>query len=214
MEEIFNFPNMPDKTFRHFFKSSDRHIVKRVLESSLKTCRQSISEKYIKTSLNNFHKGIVYFGEGEVKGFVVWKEKTSYIPNILVNESSNTIRYMEVSLICSVPNNIGIGTRLLNDIDNYAIENKFEEITLTPANTSLIDFYRKKGYIINSTHLNKIKMNKKVLPFIIKKTKKTLKKTKIPTKGTNEYYKYLLHPMLHNELNYERLNNIYNTNKK
>lgn len=210
LEEVNNIQNLPDSYMRKLFISKDRSTVERIKKLGDDICRNKLPDRYINCALNTFKKGFVYYKDTNIVGFAVWKEKT-YDPISKSKEIRPPIPYMELLLICTLPNDYKISPKIMLDIDNYCIEHKLQYITLQPANANLIDFYNKYGYIINSTRFQHLKMDREIKPFQFTRTKKTRRRPRKNVKrGTIEHYNTLLNPLLQHESSYKALDVWYN----
>jgi uncharacterized protein (UPF0297 family) len=141
MEEVDNiFPQIK----RIFFNSSQRQYVNLIRQQSDEICRMKIRPEYIKTSFNNFKKGIIYQENNKIVGFVIWKDKT-----IIPKGSSvkNTIKkIMDILLICSNHTNISLARLIFSDLEEYCKENYIRCIRLYPANEKLRELYSLYGF--------------------------------------------------------------------
>ena len=225
LEEISTVPDIPATYLRYFFGSKNRKIVADVKHHADTTCHMKVSEAYITNSLNKFNKGIVYYKGQTVKGFAVWKEHVTEPQNILKDATYiHSEKFINLLLICSARPESGnnsknrkindrIGSRLLYDIERYALENSCIYITLQPASPDLIDFYKKFGYTVdlpNPLIRRPLTMVKAIKPLTITKTKTTRRRRHSePLRGSIEYYNSILHPVLQNTDSYKLLDEYF-----
>ena len=180
IEPINNIYQQPDTFEKQLFHSSDRNIVKLLKNHATYTCRDLISEEYIKSAFNSFNRGYVYKVDDIIVGFVIWNIKSHHKYSLKVNrEGDNPIKkYLYILLICTDINNYKFGTQLLYDVEQFAIKHKIETVMLEPANNDLVIFYEKNGYNKTSILPTTI-MAKKIYITPIKSTRKTLRKSLI-----------------------------------
>jgi len=226
LEEISTVPDIPPTYLRYFFGSKNRKIVADIKRHADTTCHMKVSEAYITNSLNKFNKGIVYYKGQTVKGFAVWKEHVTEPRNTLKDATYiHSEKFIDLLLICSARPESGnnsknrktndrIGSRLLYDIERYALENSCIYITLQPASPDLIDFYKKFGYTVdlpNPLIRRPLTMVKPIKPLTITKTKTTRRRrhSAEPLRGSIEYYNSILHPVLQNSDSYKLLDEYF-----
>jgi hypothetical protein len=144
-----------------------------------------VIQEYINKALKGFEHGYVYRdisnNQNDIVGFVLWR----YMKFKSKSE-------MYITLICGK----GLGTLIFNDIENYAINNNINTITLTPINDKVKQHYineygfKSRGY--NKQLGNVYYKNINTVKNVIKKTKETIKhhmknrKTTLKTKKNKE----------------------------
>lgn len=149
----------PTHLRRKLIHSSDRETISTIRAQSERICRNSINPEYIRSALNKFRYGFVYYDGMHCVGFCIWKEYNSTIEKHVVRRA-----YMNLLLICASPSNYKIGSMMLYDMDTYAHSQTMNYITLQPATPELIKFYEKAGYTYNT--ITKA-CDKPITPFII-----------------------------------------------
>jgi hypothetical protein len=78
-------------------------------------------------------------------------------------------KYMDIILLCTTQNNIRLGTRILEDIDSYCMDNKIQYVNLEPVDDVTMLFYEKCGYILTSFDNQKKIMSKRLKPIEIRR---------------------------------------------
>ena len=230
LEEISTVPEIPTGYTKHMFTSKDRKIVNDIKYHADQTCHAKISRGYITNVLNKFKRGVVYYKDAKVKGFAVWKEVIQTPRNGLrTAPPSLPKRSIDVLLVCSAKPDVinatkgsdRIGSRILYDIEQYALENAFTSIALEPMSPDLIDFYRKSGFKVKNLPETDeenesdsiLVMRKRVKPLKLVKTNKTRRSRRhsntAPARGTIEYYNSLVPSLFQNTHTYELLDEYF-----
>lgn len=175
LEELEDIQEIPEGTLlptyrREFFSSKNREILNLVRKTSYEVCRFTISPDYVRTSLNKFKGGYMYYTDTmEVVGFTLWKENQT---QPIQSSIKKPIQYIELLLICSSVKTKGLGATMMKDVERFGIQKKLDYIYLYPANDSLIDFYKKQGYKVISVFPENLKMAKEL------RTKESTQKTR------------------------------------
>lgn len=150
------------------FTSADRRIVSRVNHHTLETCHFHISEHYIQKAFNKMKRGFVYEKDGIIIGLCIWREMTTkYEIQKTTGIKPPNEKYMDILLLCASKNDIRLGTRILEDIDIYCIDNHIHYVNLEPVDDMTMLFYEKCGYILVSADIRKKVMSKRLKPFEI-----------------------------------------------
>ena len=151
-----------------YFISAERNIVSRVKHHTLETCRFHISAQYIQKAFNKFKKGIIYEKDGKIIGLCIWKERMSeYEIDKSTGIKPLDEKYMDIILLCTTKNDMRLGSRILEDIDSYCIDNSIYYVNLEPVDDMTMFFYEKCGYLLVSTHSQKKVMSKRLKPIEI-----------------------------------------------
>ena len=119
------------------FTKEKKDIVKRIKEYANRNCR-----KVIQKSLNELDYGFAYFRTEILNSDQSVKNRPCAFA--CVKKEKNNI--LNLLLICTIQNMDKLGTKLLNNVFEYAKENKFIKILLE-CNESNIDFYTKFDFI-------------------------------------------------------------------
>jgi hypothetical protein len=134
----------PKDATKIFFTINDRTIIKSIKPFAFDTCRGKISEAYISKSFNRFKNGFLYKDEDdEIIGYCLWKEV-----NDTITKSTIPLKYLHILLVCAIDTDgLGLGRKILFDVEEYCIEKKIPSIRLEPANEKLEKYYESIGYI-------------------------------------------------------------------
>lgn len=174
MEEVTNITPEAPSFKRVLFSGENRSHVHAIRHESESVCRFEISPQYIRTSLNTFKRGYLYYSnQDEIIGFALWKEKQEKVYEM--RKQSKTVRYMELLLICVGNEWKGFGSTILADCEEYGKENDIKYLVLFPANEELVPFYRKNGYNVVSACPLTLKMAKQLIkqPLNTRKTRRS-----------------------------------------
>ncbi len=120
------------------FTKEQKDIVKRVKEYSNRNCRNAIEKSFITKTLNNFDYGLAYFRTEILKANSLIKERPCAFACIKKQDNDTLI----LMLICAIQNTEKIGTKILNNVFDYAKNNKFIKILLE-CNEKNKSFYKK-----------------------------------------------------------------------
>jgi hypothetical protein len=171
---IYTAPNgLHRRTVRHGHTS----LVKELYAHAQTVCRDQISDQYIADVLNpdkkNFSRGFAYFIDDEIIGFVVWSIKNYDKLNAgRIHMSSRNIvtgpsKSLFIDLICAKQTGTTLGYTMLNDVENYCIDNAIPFMKLRPADDELIPYYEKYGFTLTSNEYGNI-MSKGMVKLIDK----------------------------------------------
>jgi hypothetical protein len=157
---------------RRIFKKNKR--TKQSLEQQANSiCKDALSERYIHNAFGKFDDGYIYYDrqEEEILGFCLWK----------VYKESQPI--LHILLVCSSDPSYSLGKTMVNDIEYYCFENKIEYMSVSPATTSLFEYYKRFGFSIDDK--DKTKMLKKLnLPQIHRRKKNKTRKLSLSKKNS------------------------------
>ena len=130
---------IPHKDYKLIsFTKDEKIIVKRVKEYANRNCRT----EFITKSLNELDYGFAYFRTEILK----FDQSVKIRPCAFACVKKEKNNILTLLLICTIQNMDKLGTKLLNNIFEYAKENKFIKIFLE-CNESNIDFYTKFDFI-------------------------------------------------------------------
>lgn len=110
-------------------------------------CRGLVEKDYVESSIENFNHIIVTSVHNVVLGFSLLEEKL--ISPVRRNMLPQNALYL--SLVCSKKMNEygpSTGSFLIGAIDTLALSRNIKTIYLHAANTDLVKFYIKKGYVV------------------------------------------------------------------
>ena len=118
---------IPQKDYKLIeFTKEQKDVVKRVKEYSNRNCRKGIETSYITKTLNIFDYGLAYFRSEMLKVNRAVKNRPCAFACIKKQDGETLI----LMLICTIQNMDKLGTKLLNDVFDYAKNNKFVKILL------------------------------------------------------------------------------------
>ena len=130
---------IPHKDYKLIsFTKEEKNIVKRVKEYANRNCRT----EFITKSLNELDYGFAYF-RTEI---LMFDQSVKIRPCAFACVKKQDDEALTLLLICTIQNMDKLGTKLLNNVFEYARENKFIKIFLE-CNESNIDFYTKFDFI-------------------------------------------------------------------
>lgn len=130
---------IPHKDYKLIsFTKEEKNIVKRVKEYANRNCRT----EFITKSLNELDYGFAYFRTEILK----FDQSVKIRPCAFACVKKQDDEALTLLLICTIQNMDKLGTKLLNNVFEYARENKFIKIFLE-CNESNIDFYTKFDFI-------------------------------------------------------------------
>lgn len=124
------------------FTKKETDTLKRIKDYSLRNCRNKINKSYITQTLNNFDYGIAYFRSEKLKINNTMKNRPCAFACVKYEE--NDILYL--SLVCSIQNNDNLGTKILNEVFNFAKQKGYKFISFECDETN-VDFYKKFNFI-------------------------------------------------------------------
>jgi hypothetical protein len=153
--QINNIYKQPDVFEKQLFHRSDRETIKLLKTYAIYTCRDLISEKYIKISFSTFNRGYIYKINNEIVGFVIWSIKSYPKYSLKLNRynlPNPMIKYLHVLLICDNFNNYNLYKQLLYDVEQFALLRRINKVTIIPINEDLSTFYEKNGFKIVSEY--------------------------------------------------------------
>ena len=172
--QINNIYQQPDDFEKTLFHRSNRDIARIIKNHAYNICKNTIPQAYINNSINRFNRGYVYKVNNLIIGFIIWEIKNKNI-NTYKNTNLYTGSELHILLICANTNN-RFGTQLLYDVEEYALSQGINIITLIPANDELVKFYKKNGFKMVSQYPQPL-MLKNIEVLKIKRTRKTLRKS-------------------------------------
>jgi len=130
---------IPHKDYKLIsFTKEEKNIVKRIKEYANRNCRT----EFITKSLNELDYGFAYFRTEILK----FDQSVKIRPCAFVCVKKQDDEALTLLLICTIQNMDKLGTKLLNNVFEYAKENKFIKIFLE-CNESNIAFYTKFDFI-------------------------------------------------------------------
>ena len=130
---------IPHKDYKLIsFTKEEKNIVKRIKEYANRNCRT----EFITKSLNELDYGFAYFRTEILK----FDQSVKIRPCAFACVKKQDDEALTLLLICTIQNMDKLGTKLLNNVFEYAKENKFIKIFLE-CNESNIDFYTKFDFI-------------------------------------------------------------------
>lgn len=130
----------PTTLTKRLFHASERPFIASLRHTAYSTCRTQISDLYIKSAFNKFKYGYVYTRGDEVVSFCIWKIKEE------ISIAHGVRRELYVYLVCSIKEPYSALDMMLNDLEQYCIENRIEVISLEPANERLREHYTSRGF--------------------------------------------------------------------
>jgi hypothetical protein len=134
---------IPHKDYKLIsFTKEEKNIVKRIKEYANRNCRKVIQKSFITKSLNELDYGFAYFRTEILK----FDQSVKIRPCAFACVKKEKNNILNLLLICTIQNMDKLGTKLLNNVFEYAKENKFIKIFLE-CNESNIDFYTKFDFI-------------------------------------------------------------------
>jgi hypothetical protein len=108
------------------FTKEEKDIVKRIKEYANRNCRKVIQKSFITKSLNEFDYGFAYFRTV----ILIIDQSVKYRPCAFACIKKQDNEALNLILICTIKNMDKLGTKLLNDVFEYAKKNKFIKILL------------------------------------------------------------------------------------
>jgi hypothetical protein len=108
------------------FTKEEKDIVKRIKEYANRNCRKVIQKSFITKSLNELDYGFAYFRTEILK----IDQSVKYRPCAFACVKKEKNNILNLILICTIQNMDKLGTKLLNDVFEYAKKNKFIKILL------------------------------------------------------------------------------------
>jgi hypothetical protein len=172
-----NIYTAPNGLVRRTVRSGSMGLIKELYAHAMTVCRNQISEQYIADILNpdniKFSKGYAYFLKDELVGFVVWSIKNydklnaGRIPMSSRNIVTGPSKSLFIDLICAKETGTTLGYTMLNDVENYCIDNAIPFMKLRPADDELIPYYEKYGFTLTSNEYGNI-MSKGMVKLIDK----------------------------------------------
>ena len=130
---------IPHKDYKLIsFTKDEKNIVKRIKEYANRNCRT----EFITKSLNELDYGFAYFRTEILK----FDQSVKIRPCAFACVKKQDDEALTLLLICTIQNMDKLGTKLLNNVFEYAKENKFIKIFLE-CNESNIAFYTKFDFI-------------------------------------------------------------------
>ena len=151
-----NIYTAPNGLVRRDVVHGNTRLVKELFAHAQTVCRNQISEQYIADVLNpdkkSFSKGYVYSIDDEILGFVVWT--IQYLdklkkPRIYKTKDYNPpipSKVLFIDLICAKGTGTTLGYKMIDDIENFCINNAIPCINLEPSDDDLIPYYEKIGF--------------------------------------------------------------------
>jgi len=172
-----NIYTAPNGLVRRTVRSGSMGLIKELYAHAMTVCRNQISEQYIADILNpdniKFSKGYAYFLKDKLVGFVVWSIKNydklnaGRIPMSSRNIVTGPSKSLFIDLICAKETGTTLGYTMLNDVENYCIDNAIPFMKLRPADDELIPYYEKYGFTLTSNEYGNI-MSKGMVKLIDK----------------------------------------------
>lgn len=133
---------IPQKDYNFIkFTKEQKDIVKRIKDYSDRNCRKIINKRYITSCLTNFDYGFAYFRTEILK--VDNSIKNRPCAFACIRKEYDGILFLQI--ICAIQNMDKLGTRLLNDIFEFAIKNNYIQIILE-SNQQNKSFYEKYNF--------------------------------------------------------------------
>lgn len=105
-------------------------------------CRGDVSPVYIKKALKVFDNGILYMKGNMIAGLCIWK----VVDESISIEGFPVSKFMYIYLYCTMENNEKLGSKIMNDVENYCIRQGIQRIELEPTELSA-GFYTKMGFV-------------------------------------------------------------------
>ena len=147
----------PANIIQYTIHPGNRDIIKKLRSKATDTCRNIISDEYIKMAFNKVKRGFFYTLENndDIIGFCIWIEKNEILKNGIC------FKNLHILLICANYNDYKLGRKILFDVDRYGSENKFEYISLHAANNELVKYYEHDDFHIKD--IDTLLMRKKIM---------------------------------------------------
>jgi hypothetical protein len=142
MSNIIEIENIhPTDVEKVLIHASERAYISAIRRHAFEVCRGNISVSYIKQSFNRFKNGFVYLRNNTVVAFCIWNVRDNQNPDGTFKPA------LRIRLICSSSTSGVNMDVILYDIDAYCRSKGIKFISLYPANDSLREYYRTKGFV-------------------------------------------------------------------
>lgn len=141
----------PDNIKKIFITPKNIPFVRELKRNALQTCREEISESYIKRTCKTFTHGFVYVRETKILGFILWKVDMLE-PDAHIDTELMPSKQAFIQLICSEKTGTDFGYSMLSDVESYCVNNTIPVILLEPGNKKLEAYYHSFGFMTLSRY--------------------------------------------------------------